>query len=293
MEGVVLRSYGGFCYVKTTEDYWDCNLRGRSRWLQEKILPGDRVRISVISRNNKNKGIVENILPRETELLRPPVANVQQVVVIMALVNPPVNLTLLDRYLILARFAHIRVVICFNKIDLVDGGTYKHLQNLYSSIGYQVLVTSAKSAWGVENLQGVLKNQISVFAGPSGVGKSSLLNMVQPGLLLKTNEVSQKTKRGRHTTRHVELLELEIGGLVADTPGFSKVYLPVIVRNELADYFPELNQIRNNCRFSSCLHHHEPSCAVKAAVATGEINPGRYAHYLEFLAEVIAGEEHY
>lgn len=289
MEGIVIKGYSGFYYVRIGKDLWECSLRGRFRLEKQQVLVGDRV---VVKQRHGLKGVIDKVLPRRTFLIRPPVANVERAVIIFAAMDPDPNLPLLDRFLLLAAAAGVEPVICFNKADLAKEKV-QEMTGLYRKVGYHVFYTSAKQKVGLEDLQSVLNEGISVLAGPSGVGKSSLLNAIAPGLSLKTGEISQKLGRGKHTTRHVELLSLPSGGLVADTPGFSSLYLPKMKREELADFFPEFIKYMNGCRFNGCLHNQEPDCAVKNAVAQGDISEQRYNNYLMFLKEVIEQERRY
>ncbi|WP_227766920.1 ribosome small subunit-dependent GTPase A [Zhaonella formicivorans] len=288
LEGIILRGYSGFYYVWAEDVTYECSLRGRYRLKMQDFLPGDRVKILLVE--GQNKGVIEEVLPRQTELVRPPVANVTQVVIVMALQSPDPDLVLLDRLLILAQEAGIRPVISFNKLDLAPEEVVADLNNLYTGLGYKVILTSAKKGIGIIELKQELQGEVTVFAGPSGAGKSSLLNAVQPGLQLKTGEVGEKSRRGKHTTRHVALMPMENGGFVADAPGFSRLYLPELKREELAFYFPDFACFRNMCKFNTCLHHSEPQCAVRAALDKGLIDPRRYEHYIAFLQEVIAKE---
>lgn len=289
-EGIIVRAYAGFYYVKVDQKIWECKVRGRLRLNREKILPGDRAEVSETA---PGKGVVERLLPRTRELLRPAVANVQQVVIVMSLIQPEPNLGLLDRLLILIEAEKMDPLIVFNKADLVTEAVECDLVELYRQAGYPVVATSACNGTGINELQGYLQGQISILAGPSGVGKSSLLNAVQPGLALRTGTVSQKIGRGRHTTRYVELLPLEAGGLVADSPGFSVLTLPNLKREELSSYFREMDELIGGCRFNSCLHRSEPDCVVKQARQEGRIDDRRYQSYLTLLQEVIANEQRY
>ncbi|NLE89669.1 MAG: ribosome small subunit-dependent GTPase A [Dehalococcoidales bacterium] len=289
-EGIIVRAYAGFYYVKVDPEIWECKVRGRLRLNREKILPGDRVEVSETA---PGKGVIERILPRTRELLRPAVANVQQVVVVMSLTQPEPNLGLLDRLLVLIEAEKMDPLIVFNKVDLVTEEVKRDLVELYRQAGYPVVATSACTGTGINELQGYLQGQISILAGPSGVGKSSLLNAVQPGLALRTGMVSQKIGRGRHTTRYVELLPLEAGGLVADSPGFSVLTLPRMKREELSSYFREMDELTGGCRFNSCLHRSEPDCVVKQARQEGRIDERRYQSYITLLQEVIANEQRY
>ncbi|MBO8136588.1 MAG: ribosome small subunit-dependent GTPase A [Desulfotomaculum sp.] len=289
IEGIVVKAYSGYYYVHEGKNQWVCRLRGKFRLTKEKVLVGDRV---IVNPAEKNTGMVYKVLERKNKLVRPPVANVDQAVITFAIRTPDPNLDLLDKLLIMAEGEGIKPVICINKVDLLSDGELNWLE-VYRDAGYTVLVTSAVKNIGIKDLKNILAGKISVFAGPSGVGKSSLLNAIQPGLKLKTGDVSKKLKRGRHTTRHVELIPLESGGLVADTPGFSSLYLPDISSEKLAYYFPEFIKYLGQCRFSSCMHNKEPNCAVKDAVKKGEVSSRRYQSYLHFLDEIQERERRY
>ncbi|WP_031516190.1 ribosome small subunit-dependent GTPase A [Desulfofalx alkaliphila] len=288
IEGIVVKAYSGYYYVQDGDAQWICRLRGKFRYDKQKVLVGDRVRLKPAE---KNTGVVYEVLNRRNELLRPPVANVDQGVITFAVAHPEPNLSLLDRFLVLAESSGVKPVICLNKADLL-GEQEPEWLDLYRRIGYGVFYTSTKYNTGLDELRAELRGKISVFAGPSGVGKSSLLNSIKPGLKLKTGEISEKLKRGRHTTRHVELLPIN-GGLVVDTPGFSNLNLPEIPAAELMHYFPELAKFQGKCRFTSCTHNMEPQCAIKKAVDLGEIDAGRYNNYLQFLNELTERERRY
>lgn len=283
IEGVVIKGYSGHYYVRHKGEIWECSLRGKFRLERKPALPGDMV---IVKETGKGKGVIEEILPRVNELERPPVANVEQVVIVMAAKDPSFNRELLDRMLVLAEHALLKVVICISKIDLVDVGNLENLQKLYTQAGYRVILVSNVTGIGVQEVRDCLTYKISVIAGPSGAGKSSLLNSLQPGLKLKTGDVSAKIGRGKHTTRHVELLELEAGGFVADTPGFSSLNLPEMDRAELPLCFPEFEYCEGKCKFTGCLHLAEPQCAVKKAVSKGEIDELRYQSYVAFAKEI-------
>lgn len=293
IEGIIIKGYSGFYYVWDDTSLWECSLRGKFRIKKQTFLPGDRVTITPLDQVSK-KAVIEQVLPRQTELLRPPVANVEQVIIVVSLDNPAPDYWLLDRLLIMAQWSLIKPVICFNKGDLLDPETRERLTKVYSQTGFPVLLTSTKQGWGIDDLKEHLTHRISVFAGPSGVGKSSLLNALEKGLSLKTGEVSAKSLRGRHTTRHVELIRLASGGLLADTPGFSQVYLPQgLKREDLIGYYPDFLDYDNRCKFNTCLHRDEPNCAVKEAVNQGMLNKARYERYLTLLDEVIAVERRF
>lgn len=288
VEGVVIKGYGGFYFVYTPEGVWRCRLRGRIRHRGGRVLVGDRV---LVRPSGDGGGTVEEVLPRRTSLVRPPVANVDQAVVVMAAAEPEPDLYLLDRLLVVIGAAGLEAAVCVNKVDLTAGEP--PWVPVYRRAGYPVVATSAVARTGLDRLVDLLAGKVSVLAGPSGVGKSSLLNALVPGLSLKTGGISRKLGRGRHVTRHVELLVLPQRGLVADAPGFSSLYLPAMPRERLAELFPEMEAYRGRCRFALCLHHREPDCAVRRAAAEGGIAPWRYEHYVRFLEEVMAEERRY
>ncbi|MBO8127682.1 MAG: ribosome small subunit-dependent GTPase A [Peptococcaceae bacterium] len=287
--GIVVKAYGGYGYVQEQEAnrIRECALRGKLR-RQGEILVGDRVRFAALA---SGQYVVEEVLPRRSQLIRPPIANVDQVLVVLAWKQPSPVLTLLDRILVLCSYEKLTAVLCVNKTDLLrDDEAVPDWPNVYRHAGYQVLMTSAVSGQGIDNLRRVLAGHITVLAGPSGVGKSSLLNSLIPGLGLKTGTISRKLKRGRHVTRHVELFQVSEDGWVADAPGFSSLKFPPIPSQELDAYFPEMEVRRHLCRFSGCLHYKEPDCAVKEDVSKGIIADHRYQNYLLFLDELTAVE---
>lgn len=290
MEGMVIKAYGGFYYVQTDTGLVECRLRGKFRLSKLNALAGDRVNIQIMSNGT---GAVEAIHPRKNELLRPPVANVDQVLLVLAGHQPEPDFGLLDRMLILAESQQIQPVICFNKCDLLTQEERADIHRKYKGTGYQLEIISAKHQIGIDNLRRTLNRGVNVIAGPSGAGKSTLLNSIQPNLSLKTGKVSEKIGRGKHTTRHVELLPLGTGGWIADTPGFSNLELPSMGKEQLAPLFPEFANYTHLCRFNGCSHDKEPDCKVKEAVEQGDISRERYDNYLAFLQEVRANERRY
>ena len=293
INGKIIKGIGGFYYVDTEKGIYECRARGIFR--KNKITPlvGDRVSISVVDEENK-KGVVEEIEKRDTELVRPPIANVDKALIVFAIKNPAPNLSLLDRFIVLAEKENLEIVIVFTKVDLdTDGELLGELKDIYEVSGYKVISVSNKLKLNIDKIKEELKENTVVFAGPSGVGKSSLLNEVDKNFELKTGEVSDKIKRGKHTTRHAELLKLECGGMVADTPGFSSLTLDDIDESELKEYFIEFDK-HDDCRFGSrCIHENEPSCAVKEAVENGEISKKRYESYIQLLNEIRSGKRRY
>lgn len=293
INGKIIKGIGGFYYVDTENGLYECRARGIFR--KNKITPlvGDRVSINVVDEENK-KGVVEEIEERDTELVRPPIANVDKALIVFAIKNPSPNLSLLDRFIVLAEKENLEIVIVFTKVDLdTDGELLDELKDIYEVSGYKVIPVSNKLKLNIDKIKEELKGNTVVFAGPSGVGKSSLLNEVDKNFELKTGEVSDKIKRGKHTTRHAELLKLECGGMVADTPGFSSLILDDIDESELKEYFIEFDKY-DECRFGSrCIHENEPSCAVKEAVENREISKKRYESYIQLLNEIRAGKRRY
>lgn len=293
INGKIIKGIGGFYYVDTEKGLYECRARGIFR--KNKITPlvGDRVSISVVDEENK-KGVVEEIEKRDTELVRPPIANVDKALIVFAIKNPAPNLSLLDRFIVLAEKENLEIVIVFTKVDLdADGELLEELKSIYEVSGYKVIPVSNKLKLNIDKIKEELKENTVVFAGPSGVGKSSLLNEVDKNFELKTGEVSDKIKRGKHTTRHAELLKLECGGMVADTPGFSSLTLDDIDESELKEYFIEFDKY-DDCRFGSrCIHENEPSCAVKEAVENGEISKKRYESYIQLLNEIRSEKRRY
>lgn len=277
----MVKAYSGHYYVYDGSCAWECSLRGRFRYEKQQVLVGDRVELAP---GNGRTGVIVRVLSRRSVLFRPPVANVDQAVIIFAARDPAPNPVLLDRFLIMAAMYQIEPLICLNKTDLLQGSKVDFISSYKNN--YQVFLTSAVNGMGLDRLREALTGKVSVLAGPSGVGKSTLLNALLPGLKLKTGTISDKLKRGKHTTRHVELIALPEGGLVADTPGFSSLDLPDIRLEDLGRFFPEMAGYDRQCYFSGCLHDKEPDCAVKKAVGSGKIEISRYERYLEFLHEL-------
>lgn len=290
LRGVVVKAYSSYYYVQSGEKVTECKLRGRFKKERFSLFVGDEVEYTT---TGVDKGVIEEILPRRTLMKRPTVANVDQVVLTFAAVNPDINTLLVDRFLVLAESSQLEIVLCVNKIDLADISNLNSMLEVYRTIGYPVILTSARNGLGVEELRGRLSDRITVFAGPSGAGKSSLLNALQPGLSLVTGEVSKKIGRGRHTTRYAELLPLAGGGFVVDTPGFSLTEFEDIGEQELGHYFPEIAALASECKFSTCIHLKEPQCAVKSAVGEGRIVRSRYESYLEVLTEIRENKKGY
>lgn len=275
---------GGFYDVKTKSGKTiRCYLRGRHKIKEENVLTGDLVEITI---NDSGRGVIENIFSRENRLARPMVANVSQLITVVSAQKPRPDWNLLSRQLVTAETDNITPVICMNKTDLINTGELKELTEKLNQYPYKKIYTSALTGEGIEKLREILNNNISIFSGSSGVGKSSVINAVQPQLKLKTAEVSPKGKRGRHTTRHVELFTLDNGGMVVDSPGFSRIDFSAQDLDNIADFFPEMKDHIPRCQFRNCLHKSEPGCAVKNAVENRSVSEMRYKHYLMFLDEL-------
>ncbi len=274
--GRILRSISGFYDVQTEQGLVSCRARGILRKEGHSPLTGDMVRISV----EKGKGMVEEILPRKNSFIRPAVANVDALVVFCANVNPVTEPFLIDRVAAIAGDQEVPVYLCVNKCDLDPA---MDLIRIYTHAGFRVFPTSAETGEGVEELRAAIRGKLTAFTGNSGVGKSSILNKLCPELALPTGEVSEKLGRGRHTTRHVELYRLEEDTYVADTPGFSSFdtdQMEIILKENLQYAFPDFEPYIGKCQFHDCAHRKEPGCAIRLAVAAGDVEPTRYDSYL-------------
>ena len=280
----VIKMYNGFYYLQVAgqEKLLSCRLRGRIKRNKGAVVTGDYVEYQMLE---DGTGVIESCLPRRTLLKRPAVANIDQVLITFAARQPDLNQLLLNRFLVLAEWSGIpEIVICINKCDLLEEKV-DFLQD-YVQAGYKLLMVSAQEGLGIQELKNLLTGRVTVFAGPSGVGKSSLLNAVDSNLELATGKISDKIKRGKHTTRAACLLPLPEGGTVVDTPGFSAAELENIDKAQLAHYFPEFRPYIEKCYYNTCTHSHEPDCAVKEAVAAGAICQARYEAYLNILQTI-------
>lgn len=293
--GRIVKALSGYYYVLPQEadigsKPIQCRARGIFRKNDESPLVGDLVRYE---RTENGEGAVNSILPRSSSLIRPQVANIDLAVLVFSVTEPALNLQLLDKFLVHIEHAGIDAVLCLSKQDLALEGkdaeearlSMEAVLRIYQPIGYDVIVTSSKQGEGTSVLLERLKGHLAVFAGQSGVGKSSLLNALVPGLKLETNEISNRLGRGKHTTRHVELINIG-GSYVADTPGFSQLDFMELGIEELGSCFREMRELSSNCKFRGCTHTHEPDCAVLRAVASGEIAASRHENYLLFMAEM-------
>ena len=285
LQGRVIKAYNSFFYVQTDMGLVTCKLRGKFKKFRQElgVVPGDWVSLDALP---DGTGVIEEVLPRTQLLKRPAVANLTQVVLTFAAAQPDLHPLLLNRFLVLAEWSGMeKILICVNKMDLFVGNEENFLQD-YRAIGYEVLPVSAREGKGLEALRQRLRGETTVFAGPSGVGKSSLLNAIDSRLALQTGVISEKIKRGRHTTRVAELLPYEGGGYIVDTPGFSAVDFMGMEPEELPACFPEFAPYLGKCRFSPCSHSHEPGCAVKEAAEAGAVARERYEAYLAIRTEI-------
>lgn len=286
MTGRIIKGIAGFYYVYVEGcGVYECKAKGVFRNRKVKPLVGDRVEIQVID-EAEHKGNMEEILPRTSELIRPAVANVDQAMVIFAAAKPKPNLSLLDRFLISMEQKEVPSVICFNKIDEASEEELQRLKEIYGGCGSRLLFTSARYEQGVEKIRDLLRGKTTTVAGPSGVGKSTLINLLVPDAEMETGQISQKIDRGKHTTRHSELFRVEEDSYIFDTPGFSSLELMGMAKEELRYYFPEFTPYEGSCRFQGCVHGQEPGCAVKEAVEQGKINRERYESYRLLFGEL-------
>ncbi|QWC24432.1 ribosome small subunit-dependent GTPase A [Bacillus haikouensis] len=284
-EGKIIKALSGFYYVLSEGQITQC--RGRGVFRKNKVTPlvGDYVEFQA---ENETEGYILKVFDRKNKLVRPPIANVDQAILVFSAREPDFSTGLLDRFLVLVESKEIDPLICITKMDLLKQDEIQEVEKYaeqYRSFGYEVVATSSKTEEGIEELAPYMRDKTSVFAGQSGVGKSSLLNVIKPELELKTAMISSHLGRGKHTTRHVELIHIG-DGLVADTPGFSSLEFTDIEVEDLPHYFPEMVEASEQCKFRGCLHINEPKCAVKKAVETGDIPGYRYDHYLTFHQEI-------
>ena len=286
MQGKIVKGISGFYYVHVVESgIYECKAKGIFRQQKMKPLVGDDVEIDIISEEKKT-GNVAVILPRKNALIRPAVANVDQALLIFAAASPNPNFNLLDRFLVMMGRQDVPVILCFNKCGLITEEQQQEIAAIYEASGCKILFVSAKKELGLKELQEILEGKTTTVAGPSGVGKSSLINLLAPEACMETGEISKKIERGRHTTRHAELIQLKGDGYIMDTPGFSSLYLPEMEKEELQDCYPEFAAFEPYCRFQGCSHISEPDCGVKEALSEGKIHPVRYENYCQLYGEL-------
>ena len=286
MQGKIVKGIAGFYYVHVVESgLYECKAKGVFRKEKIKPLVGDIVEIDILDEEEKKGNIVE-ILERKNELIRPAVANIDQALVVFAVTKPKPHFNLLDRFLIMMESKDIPVILCFNKKDIATEPEIQELKNIYETCDYQMIFTSALQEENVDELKELLRGKTTAIAGPSGVGKSSLINIFQPDANMETGSISEKIERGKHTTRHSELIWIEDDTYIMDTPGFSSLYTNEFEKEELKYYFREFEEYEGQCKFLGCDHIHEPNCAVKQALEEGKIHPVRYKNYIEMYNEL-------
>lgn len=284
-EGLILKGIGGFYQVEGKNGLYECKTRGIFRKKGISPLPGDYVQFTITSENLR-EGWIEEIKERKNAFVRPPVANVKQLAIVIAGLSPEPDYLLVDKLLISALKNDIQPIIIINKTDLLDTEYLQSMEANYQATGFPVIPMSKITMQGYDKLHDRLRGSCTVFAGQSGVGKSTILNIIMDEWVMETNTVSEKIQRGRHTTRHVQLLPLDCRGYVVDTPGFSSFSLEGFKHDELAWYYPEFEKVQETCRFHGCSHVNEPDCAIKKAVTTGEISSRRYECYRKLYEEL-------
>lgn len=279
MQGKIIKGIAGFYYIHAENgQMYECKAKGAFRKQKIKPLVGDMVRIAVLD-EAEHLGNVEEILPRKNELIRPAVANIDMALVIFAAAKPEPNFNLLDRFLCMMEFQNVPVTICFNKTDLVDEEKIEEYRRIYEPAGYRLMSTCTRTGEGVDAVKALLHGKTTTVAGPSGVGKSSLINALQSDVQMQTGVISDKIDRGKHTTRHSEIVPVMEDSYIMDTPGFSSMDVPGFEKEDLWTCFPEFREYEPYCKFQGCSHINEPNCGVKEALAEGKISSVRYENY--------------
>lgn len=284
MRGMIIKGIAGFYYVKVKDEIYQCKARGIFK--KDGITPfvGDEVIIELINQG-EGEAVINNICPRKNEFIRPPIANVDCFVIVVAAASPEPNPDIIDKFLVMAEKSHTDIVVCINKIDLVSEDKLNALDEIYKDI-YSVVHVSGSTGKGIKELEILLKDRKSALAGPSGSGKSTILNKLQTGLSVETGDISYKTKRGKHTTRHVEIFEMDFGGMIFDTPGFTSFDILEAEEEELQFLYPEIASLVGGCKYDNCRHIKEPDCCVRNAVEAGKIHKTRYHSYVNQYKEI-------
>lgn len=282
MKGIIVKGIAGFYYVKSDEKVYQCKARGIFK--KDGIIPyvGDEVMIGKI---DEEEAVINEILPRKNSFIRPPIANVDCFVIVAAAARPDPNPDIIDKFLVMAEKNHTDIIICINKIDLVSYEKRKEIEEIYEDI-YPLVSVCGKTGQGIEKLAALLKDQKCALAGPSGAGKSTLLNRLQSHCTVETGDISEKTKRGKHTTRHVELFETDFGAMLFDTPGFTSFDILDAEEDELHFLYPEMSAFIGGCKYDDCRHIKEPDCCIREAVQEGKIHESRYQSYVNQYKEI-------
>ncbi len=283
--GKIIKGIAGFYYVDTEQGLFQCRARGLFRSKDLKPLAGDNVRIELTETEDVEGNVIE-ILERKNSLIRPPVANIDLALIIFSVHSPEPVWGLLDRFLINMEFYGIPCSICINKDDLIKSNEDKEIESIYRDSGCDLIFTSALNKKGTDELKKKLKGKTTAVAGPSGVGKSSIINALIGQAHMQTGDISRKVERGKQTTRHTELIPIDKDSYIFDSPGFSSLDLPDIRTEDLRDYYPEFAHLNGNCRYNMCSHTHEPGCAVKEAVDKGSVDHRRYESYVNIYGQL-------
>ena len=285
MKGTIIKGIGGYYYVDVNKVVYECRARGVFRNDNIKPVVGDKVRILILDNKNK-KGSIEDILPRKNAFIRPPVANIDNIVIVISATIPKVDFMLLDKLLVIYQMEGIKPIICINKIDEgKKNGTSIH--KIYDTSKFKVIMVSAKENIGVDELECTIKDATTIFTGQSGVGKSSIINKIIKQDMFDTGPLSKKISRGKNTTRHVELVEIDRGGYILDSPGFSSIKMDEIDVGQLQYYYPEFIDYIPDCKFTGCSHIREVECNVRKALENGFINAERYNRYVDIYNELL------
>lgn len=286
MQGKIIKGIAGFYYVHVAgKGIYECKAKGIFRKENIKPLVGDDVAIEITDAKDYEGNIME-ILPRRSSLIRPAVANIDQALLIFAMTKPEPNYNLLDRFLIMMKQQGLECILCFNKNDISNREERERIAKIYENSGCQVIFVSAMKKEGMDSLMEILRGRTTAVAGPSGVGKSSIVNCLQKEKQMETGAISEKIERGKHTTRHSELITISDNTYIMDTPGFSSLSLFDMEKEELKEYYPEFAPYENRCKFMTCAHIHEPVCGVRDALEEGFISKIRYDNYVAFYEEL-------
>lgn len=282
MRGIVVKGIAGFYYVKAGENVHQCKARGIFKKDGIKVAVGDVVNIEL---NEGSDALITEIEERKNSFIRPPIVNVDCMAVVFAAADPAPSFAVIDKFLVMAEKSNTEIIICVNKVDLIGEEKIEKLKKIYGNI-YPMVFVSGEQGTGIEELKKLLAGKKCALAGPSGVGKSTILNALEPRAAVETGEISEKTKRGKHTTRHVEIFDTDFGAMIFDTPGFTSFDVLEAEEDELAHYYPEMQEFLGKCRYDNCRHIKEPECAVREAVKEGIISKSRYRSYEEQINEI-------